>query len=206
MTSTRAVTRGALCILGAIMAAGCAGSGKTRAVTPQEAPAAEYHIGPGDSLRVFVWNHPELSVDVPVRPDGLISTPLVENLPAAGKTPSDLARGIEERLSEYVRTPKVNVIVTNFVGALGDQIRVVGQAAKPQSLPYRANLTVLDVLIQVGGLAPFAAGNRAKLVRAVNGKTVEIPLRLNDLLNKGDIKANVAVRPGDVLIIPESRF
>jgi polysaccharide export outer membrane protein len=145
-------------------------------------------------------------VNVQVRPDGLISTPLVENLVAAGKTPSELGRDVEGRLSEYVRSPKVNIIVTAFVGVFSDQIRVVGQAAKPQSLPYRANMTVLDVMIEVGGLAPFAAGNRARIVREVDGKTVQIPVRLNDLLNDGDISANIAVQPGDVLIIPESRF
>jgi polysaccharide biosynthesis/export protein len=208
MKSSAAAVCGVVCVFLAAMGSGCASGASVRdakPATPQE-PVTEYRIGPGDSLNVFVWNHPELSVTVPVRPDGLISTPLVENLTAAGKNPSELARGIEERLAEYVRTPKVNVIVTTFVGALGDQIRVVGQAAKPQSLPYRANLTVLDVMIQVGGLAQFAAGNRAKLVREVNGKTVEIPVRLNDLLNKGDVGANVPMRPGDVLIIPESRF
>ena len=166
----------------------------------------EYRIGSGDTLNIFVWNHPELSLSVPVRPDGIIATPLVEGMMAAGKTSTQLGADIEERLKEYVRGPKVNVIVTGFVGALGDQIRVVGQAAKPQSLPYRANITLLDVMISVGGLAEFAAGNRARLVRNVDGKSVSIPLRLTDLLNGGDLKANVDMRPGDVVIIPESRF
>jgi polysaccharide biosynthesis/export protein len=209
MKSTAAVVSGVFCLLAGLLAIGCSTPSPVNADTAAgsaQAANPEYHIGPGDTLNVFVWNHPELSVKVPVRPDGVISTPLVENMPAAGKTPSDLAREIEERLKEYVRTPKVNVIVESFVGALTDQIRVVGQAMKPQSLPYRANLTVLDVMIQVGGLAPYAAGNRAKLVRKVDGKTVEMPVHLNDLLNKGDVNANVAMRPGDVLIIPESRF
>jgi polysaccharide export outer membrane protein len=210
MKSTGAVVSGIFCLLAGVLAIGCSTGPtvKADAAAAAAAPEAnpEYHIGPGDTLNVFVWNHPELSVKVPVRPDGVISTPLVENMPAAGKAPSELARAIEERLKEYVRTPKVNVIVESFVGALTDQIRVVGQAMKPQSLPYRANLTVLDVMIQVGGLAPYAAGNRAKLVRKVDGKNVEMPVRLNDLLNKGDVNANVAMRPGDVLIIPESRF
>jgi polysaccharide export outer membrane protein len=169
-------------------------------------PVPEYHIGSGDTLSIFVWNHPELSLTVPVRPDGLISTPLVEGIMAAGKTSSQLAADLEERLKEYVRGPKVNVIVTGFVGALGDQIRVVGQAAKPQSLPYKANMSLLDVMIAVGGLGEFAAGNRARLVRTVDGKSVSIPVRLTDLLNSGDLKANVQMRPGDVVIIPESRF
>jgi polysaccharide biosynthesis/export protein len=155
---------------------------------------------------VFVFNHPELSVLVPVRPDGLVSTPLAEDMTATGKTPSQLARDLETRLGDYVRSPKVNVIVTNFKGALSDQIRVVGAAAKPQSLPYRANMTALDVMIEVGGLGQFAAGNRARLIRVEGNKQTETRVRLDDLLNKGDIGANVAMRPGDVLIIPESRF
>ncbi|MEP7245849.1 MAG: XrtA/PEP-CTERM system exopolysaccharide export protein [Gammaproteobacteria bacterium] len=175
-----------------------------------EAPAAaianEYRIGPGDVLNVFIFNQPELSVTVPVRPDGLISTPLVENMGAAGKTPSELGRDVEKRLADFVRTPKVNIIVTNFVGIYGDQIRVVGQAAHPQALPYRNGMTLLDVMIAVGGLAEFAAGNRARLVRNHDGKSVEMKVRLQDLLNSGDIKANVPVQPGDVLIIPQSRF
>jgi len=137
----------------------------------------------------------------------LISTPLVEDLQAAGKTPSELARDMEKKLAEYVRSPSVNVIVTGFVGNYGDQVRVVGQAAHPQALPYRSGMTVLDVMIAVGGLGQFAAGNRARLVRrAADGKTTETRVRLDDLLNDGDIKANMTVQPGDVLIIPESRF
>jgi polysaccharide export outer membrane protein len=167
---------------------------------------ADYHVGAGDQLNVYVWNHPELTLTVPVRPDGKISTPLIESLPAAGKTPTELAREMEAALSEYVRSPKVNVIVTGFVGDLPDQVRVIGQAAKPQSLPYRANMTVLDVLIASGGLAPFAAGNRAHIVRMVDGKSIKIKVRLADIAEKGDLQTNVAVRPGDVIVIPESRF
>ena len=174
--------------------------------SPAAAIANEYRIGPGDVLNVFVFNQPELSVTVPVRPDGLISTPLVENMSAAGKTPSELGRDVEKRLADFVRTPKVNIIVTNFVGIYGDQIRVVGQAAHPQSLAYRNGMTLLDVMIAVGGLAEFAAGNRARLVRNHDGKSVEIKVRLQDLVNGGDIKANVPMQPGDVLIIPQSRF
>jgi polysaccharide export outer membrane protein len=168
--------------------------------------ARRHDIGPGDSLQVFVFNQPELTVTVPVRPDGLISTPLVENMLAAGKTPSQLGRDIEKVLAEYVRTPKVNIIVQNFVGTYGDQIRVVGQAAHPQSLPYRNGMTLLDVMIAVGGLGEFAAGNRARLVRNKDGKPVEMRVRLQDLLNGGDIGANLPMQPGDVLIIPQSRF
>jgi polysaccharide biosynthesis/export protein len=187
---------------------GCASSGGVAPAkkSAAEPPAAEYRIGSGDQLNVFVWNHPELSLSVPVRPDGVIATPLVEGIVAAGKTPTQLAADIEEHLKEYVRGPKVNVIVTSFVGALGDQIRVVGQATKPQSLPYRADITLLDVMISVGGLAEFASGNRARLVRIVDGKSVSTPLRLKDLLNGGDMTANIVLRPGDVIIIPESRF
>jgi polysaccharide export outer membrane protein len=187
---------------------GCAASVPQTTASPVAAIEAqsEYRIGPGDSLQVFVWGHPELSVTLPVRPDGMISTPLIENIEAAGKTPSQLARNMESALGEYVRNPTVNVIVQNFVGAYGDQVRVVGQAAKPQSIPYRANMTLLDVVIEVGGLAEFAAGNRAVLVRTENGKQTRTTVRLRDLLEAGDISANMPMRPGDVLIIPESRF
>jgi len=193
-------------LLAVALLAGCASSGKTTIVQPAAQQESEYRIGPGDQLNVFVFNHPELSVNVPVRPDGLVSTPLAEDMSASGKTPSQLARDLETRLGDYVRSPKVNVIVTNFKGALSDQIRVVGAAAKPQSLPYRANMTALDVMIEVGGLGQFAAGNRARLIRVEGNKQIETRVRLDDLLNKGDIGANVAMRPGDVLIIPESRF
>jgi polysaccharide biosynthesis/export protein len=191
----------------AVVATGCGGKTKVVEAPPVEpAVQTEYRIGPGDNLQVFVWNHPELTVTVPVRPDGLISTPLVENMKAEGKTPSQLSRDLETALAEYVRSPTVNVIVTQFVGAYGDQIRVVGQAQEPKSLPYRANMSVLDVMIAVGGLAEFAAGNRAVIVRQEGGQQLRIPVRLSDLMNDGDIGANVAMRPGDVLIIPESRF
>ena len=191
-----------------ILQAACATSGPETAAMPvlSADSQSEYRIGPGDSLQVFVWGHPELSVTLPVRPDGMISTPLIENIEAAGKTPSQLARDMETALAEYVRTPTVNVIVQMFVGAYGDQVRVVGQAAKPQSIPYRANMTLLDVVIEVGGLAEFAAGNRAVLVRTENGKQSRTTVRLRDLLEAGDISANMPMRPGDVLIIPESRF
>jgi polysaccharide biosynthesis/export protein len=176
-----------------------------RAAAQSDNAAPEYRIGPGDQLEIFVFNQPDLSVKIPVRPDGLISSPLVENIQAAGRTPSELAREIEKTLSQYVRTPTVNVIVTNFVGTYDAQIRVVGQAANPQSLPYRAGMTLLDVMIAVGGLGKFAAGNRAKIARKVDGKPTEIKVKLTRLLD-GDVKANIEMRPGDVLIIPESRF
>jgi polysaccharide export outer membrane protein len=194
-------------IAAAAVLAACGGETQvSEAPVAQPAVETEYRIGPGDNLQVFVWNHPELTVTVPVRPDGLISTPLVEDLRAESKTPSQLSRDLEQALAEYVRSPTVNVIVTSFVGAFSDQVRVVGQAQKPQSLPYRANMTLLDVMIAVGGLGEYAAGNRAAIVRQENGKQLRIPVRLTDLLNDGDIRANVQMRPGDVLIIPESRF
>lgn len=203
----RTMTGMALLAVVSVLASACGGGTTvTQAAPPMPAEQSEYRIGPGDTLQVFVWNHQELSVTVPVRPDGMISTPLIENMRADGKTPSQLARDMEKALSEYVRSPTVNVIVTNFVGAYGDQIRVVGQAQTPQSLPYRANMTVLDVMIAVGGLAEFAAGNRAYIIRREGDKELKIPVKLNSLLNGGEISANVPMRPGDVLIIPESRF
>jgi polysaccharide export outer membrane protein len=194
--------------LAATAMVGCA-STATQAPDAAAAPqanAASYIIGPGDSLDIFVWRNPELSVTVPVRPDGRISSPLVEDMVAAGKTATQLARDIEGVLAEYVREPNVTVIVGEFVGQFTEQIRVVGQATEPRSLPYREGMTVLDAMIEVGGLTPQAAGNRAKVVRRENGQQVEIPVRLNDLVNKGKIQANVTLHPGDVLIIPESVF
>jgi putative polysaccharide export protein, PEP-CTERM sytem-associated len=200
-----------LAVATAVLLAGCASEPKAKdaqgaGAGPVPVEQSEYRIGPGDTLQVFVWNQPELTVTVPVRPDGMISTPLISGVPAEGKTATQLAKDLEAALSEFVRNPTVSVMVTGFVGAYADQIRVVGQASKPQSLPYRANMTLLDVMIAVGGLAEFAAGNRAVLVRTVEGKQTRTTVRLRDLLDKGDISANVNMRPGDVLIIPESRF
>jgi polysaccharide export outer membrane protein len=178
---------------------------------PPPAPrgeAAEYLIGPGDTLQVFVWRNPELSTTIPVRPDGKISTPLVENMVAVGKTPTELARDMEEVLAEYVRSPKVNIIVTAPASQLS-QVRVVGQVLRPQGVPFREGMTVLDVVLQVGCLGQFAAGNRAKIVRqdpAQPTKPKEIPVRLADLLNKGDMRQNVAMQAGDVLVVPQTRF
>jgi polysaccharide export outer membrane protein len=168
-------------------------------------PTGEYLIGPGDTLQIFVWRQPDLSVTVPVRPDGRISTPLVEDVVAVGKTPTELKREIESVLSEFVRSPEVNVIVQNFVGTPGAQIRVLGQATRPSSVPYREGMTLLDVLIEVGGLTQFAAGNRSRLVRTVDGRSQETRIRLDDLI-QGELDKNVAMRPGDVVIIPEAIF
>jgi polysaccharide export outer membrane protein len=205
---TVAVRSIALAACGAVLVA-CTSTPETvtAPMQPQaQAEQSEYKIGPGDTLQVFVWNQPELTVTVPVRPDGMISTPLISGVPAAGKTPPQLAKDLEVALAEFVRNPTVSVMVTSFVGTYADQIRVVGQAAKPQALAYNANMTLLDVMIAVGGLAEFAAGNRAVIVRQEGGKQTRMPVRISDLIDDGDISANVPMRPGDVLIIPESRF
>ncbi len=166
----------------------------------------EYLIGPDDRLQIFVWRNTELSTTVPVRPDGKISIPLVEDIQAAGKTPTELARDIEGSLKKFVDNPIVTVMVTNFVGPFSQQVRVVGQAQTPRAVPYREHLSVLDVMIQVGGLTQFAAGNRASLIRRENGQEVTYNLRLDDLLKDGDISANADLLPGDVIIIPLSYF
>jgi polysaccharide export outer membrane protein len=181
-------------------------SDQATAIPPVNTPGPDYLIGPGDTLQIFVWRNPELTTTVPVRPDGRISVPLVEDMPAVGKTPTTLARDMEQVLKQYVQEPIVNVIVTGFVGPFAQQVRVVGEAAKPQAIPYRANMSVLDVMIDVGGLTRFAAGNRAIIIRRVDGRDVEQRLRLDDLLKDGDVTANVKMLPGDILIVPQSYF
>lgn len=202
--------RAASVALLAIALAGCGSSGPVSSADIGDSPVAsgsdDYVIGPGDGLQIFVWGHDDLSTQVQVRPDGQISTPLVEDLPAAGQKPTELARAIEEVLSEYVRNPTVTVIVQQFVGEYARQIRVVGQAAEPQALSYRNGMTLLDVMIEVGGLSEFASGNKAKIVRRESGQEEVIRVRISDLLNKGDMEQNVPMMPGDVLIIPESVF
>lgn len=188
--------------------AGCSGGGATLVadtVSP-ESSDSNYVIGPGDELQVFVWGHDDLSTMVQVRPDGAISTPLVEDLQASGKSPTALARDIEKELGEFVRAPTVTIIVQKFVGEYDQQIKVVGQATTPQALSYRGGMTLLDVMIEVGGLSEFASGNKSKIVRRNNGEEIVIKVRINDLLNKGDMEQNVRMLPGDVLIIPESLF
>ncbi|MEE4639365.1 MAG: XrtA/PEP-CTERM system exopolysaccharide export protein [Wenzhouxiangella sp.] len=166
----------------------------------------DYIIGAGDSLNIRVWRQADLSATVPVRPDGRITTPLVEDMMAAGKTPAELARDMETALSEYVREPVVTVLVNSIAMTLNRQIRVIGQAANPQAIEYRSNMTVLDVMIAVGGLTEFAAGNRATILRTIDGETRQFSVRLDDLVNRGDVSANVQMLPGDVLVIPETRF
>jgi polysaccharide export outer membrane protein len=183
---------------------GCGGyppiaEAKPRTETP-------YLVGPGDTLNVVVWRSPELSVVVPVRPDGKITTPLVEDLQASGKTPNQIARDIEKVLSRYVQNPVVTVMITTFAAHYSQQVRVIGEAAKPQALAYRENMTLLDVMIAVGGITEFAAGNRASILRTEGGKSFQFGVLLTDLIRRGDLSANVEMRPGDVLIIPQSYF
>jgi len=172
---------------------------------PAQTVPDDYIIGPGDSLQIFVWRNPDLSVTVPVRPDGKISSPLVENMVAVGKTPSQLARDMETVLAEYVRTPQVNVIIGGAVSTFS-QVKIVGQVRQPQALPYRNGLRVLDIVLASGGLTEFASANKARIVRSVDGKTVETRVRLGDLLNKGALDQNIELKPGDVLIVPQSLF
>jgi polysaccharide biosynthesis/export protein len=176
--------------------------------TADEGPGADYVVGPLDALSIFVWRNPELSTSVTVRPDGRFTTPLIEDMVATGKTPSQLADEIEKKLTTYIQDPIVSVIVNNFNGPLSQQVRVVGEAARPSAIPYRSNMTLLDVMIAVGGLTEYAAGNGARLVRfdKESGTQREYGLRIESLLKSGDTKANVAVQPGDVIIIPESFF
>jgi polysaccharide biosynthesis/export protein len=193
----------------ALLLAGCAGMGMGTALPPAPASASmadySYVIGAGDNLNIIVWRNPELSLSVPVRPDGKVSAPLVDELVAQGKTSSEVARDIEKKLSTYVRDPVVTVIVTSFVGPYGEQIRVVGEAAKPQFLPYKQKMTLLDVMIAVGGLTDFADGNGASILRSAEGNK-QYAVRLKDLVKRGDVSANVEMRPGDILIIPQSFF
>src|SRR6056297_2786586 len=186
---------------------GACATGSAPSLPVSELPtSSDYIIAPGTTLNIFVWQHPDLSTTVPVRPDGKVSTPLIEDMVAAGKTPTVLARDMEEVLSKYIRQPTVNVIVQPAAPSFQQQVRVVGQAANPQALAYRDGMMLMDVMIQVGGLGEFAAGNRAKLVRRTPDGSVDIRVRLDDLLNLGDMRQNVRIQPGDVVIIPEARF
>lgn len=183
----------------------CSSGGLLQQATYQS-QSADYIIGPGDNVNVFVWGNTDLSSTVPVRPDGKITTPLVEDVQASGKTSTQLARDMEKHLARYIKNPVVTVIVTSFVGRYNEQVRVIGQAATPQSLPYRESMTLLDVMIAVGGLTEYASGNSARLFRRVGGKQKEYGLSIEDLLNSGDITANVDILPGDIIIVPESWF
>lgn len=204
-TLAHRVRYGLLTACFAVMA-GCANQ-PTYAPAPATAGVQDYTyvIGAGDQLNIIVWRNPELSMSVPVRPDGKVAAPLVDEIVAQGKTSGDLARDIEKQLGKYVRDPVVTVLVTGFVGPYSEQIRVVGEAAKPQFLSYKKNMTVLDVMIAVGGLTDFAAGNSATILRTSEGNK-QYAVRLKDLLKRGDVGANVEVRPGDILIIPQGLF
>ena len=180
-------------------------SGLPPAPAGAAAPDYSYVIGPGDTLNIIVWRNPELSLSVPVRPDGKVSTPLVDELQAQGKTSTQIAREVEKALSQLVRDPVVTVVVTSFIGPYSEQIRVVGEAGRPQALPYKQKMTLLDVMIAVGGLTDFADGNAASITRVSDGDK-RYAVRLKDLLKKGDISANVEMRPGDILIIPQGWF
>jgi polysaccharide export outer membrane protein len=197
----------------ALVLAGCASGGGAELpsasfVAMQEGPSEDYVIGPLDELTIYVWRNPELGASVQVRPDGRITTPLVTDMPAVGKTPSMLQEDIRLQLSQYITDPIVSVIVNKFAGTFSQQVRIVGATEKPASVPYRANMTILDAMIAVGGLSEFASGNRAKLIRfdKTSGKQKEYAVKLGDLLKNGDSRANVLLMPGDVIIIPESFF
>lgn len=213
MTRLFEICRNAALIAAAVILTGCSaiGGGEDLAAAPSNAAdaataAPDYLIGPLDQLEIFVWRADELSTKVTVRPDGRISTPLVEDMVASGKTPSQLARDLEDSLKQYVKAPEVTVIVSDFSSTFDQQVRVLGEAQKPLALPYQAGMTVLDVMVSVGGLTEFAAGNKAVLIRGQGADRQSYRLKLDDLLRKGNISANVPVLPGDVILIPESAF
>lgn len=193
-------------IVFALVLGGCMRAFPPAPAELEQALETGYLIGPDDRVNIIVWRNPELSMAVPVRPDGTITTPLVEDLPASGRTGTQLAREIEKALAKFIQSPVVTVIIQNFVGPYSQQVRVIGEAAKPQALQYRENMTLLDVMIIVGGITDFAAGNRASILRSTGGKTQQMGVRLVDLVRRGDLSANVAMRPGDILIIPQSLF
>lgn len=193
-----------LSVAALFLASGCAGN---RPAAPAAAASADYSykIGPGDNLNIVVWRNPELSMNVPVRPDGKISSPLIDDLNAMGKDSTALARDIEKELGKYIRDPVVTVIVTGFVGPYSEQIRVIGAATKPQILAYKQKMTLLDVMIAVGGITDFADGNGATILRT-SESNAQYTVRIKDLVKRGDVSANVEMKPGDVLIIPQSWF
>jgi polysaccharide biosynthesis/export protein len=197
-------------LLAVVLAASSFGANATPASTAPEPPrseVADYLIGPGDLLQIFVWKNPDLSTEVPVRPDGRITTPLVQDIQAQGRRPTELAAELRQALSEYVKEPVVTVVVKNFA-APGNSaaVRVIGAAVKPKSVPYREGLTALDALIDVGGLSSSARGNAAKLLRMEKDGYKSYPLRLKDLVQSGDPRANVKLKPGDIIQIPEGFF
>ncbi len=204
-TSRVSIRAGAL--VGVLLAMFVASCATKNPPAPREAGVEDYtyHIGPLDAINIIVWRNPELSMSVAVRPDGKISTPLIDDLPALGKTPTELERDVEKALGKFIRDPVVTVVVTHFIGPSSEQVRVAGEAVKPQILSYRKNMTVLDVMIEVGGLTDFADGNAASIYRQSEGGKL-YNVRLKDLVKRGDISANVEMKPGDILIIPQSWF
>ena len=205
-TDTRNFSRIALMVI-ALVLSGCESAPTLPpASAGSDQPTAEYLIGPGDRLSIFVWRNPELSVSLPVRPDGRLSLPLVDDIVAIGKTPTALAREIEQKLSKYVDKPTVTVMVSDFSGPFAQQIRVIGEAAQPKALPYRANMTVLDAMIEVGGLTKYAAGNKATIARPSGSSWETYSVHLEKLINDGKIDENVTLRPGDIIIIPQRNF
>ncbi|THB69408.1 MAG: sugar ABC transporter substrate-binding protein [Gammaproteobacteria bacterium] len=196
----------AACLLAILLVSGCATYPEAPSSIGKNGKSIEYLIGPGDRIQIFVWRNSDLTVEIPVRPDGKINTPLIEDLVAAGKTPSALAREVEKLLKKYIRNPQVTVIVKMFAGDYGQLVRVIGEAGNPMAIPYRSGMTVLDVMIQVGGLTVNASGNKASIIRNEKGMSKQYRVRLDDLIKDGDISANVPVMPGDTLIIPEAWF
>ena len=199
-------TRLVMALVAMVFLAACGSKPTINETQRFEAPDYNYVIGPGDTMEIFVWGNPELTTSGIVRPDGKLTTRLVEDMEASGKTSTELARDIEKAYAEYVRQPVVTVIVNGFAGVPEQQVRVVGEAAKPRSVPYRQHMTLLDLMISVGGMTEFAAGNKSVLVRTENGQQRSYGLRLDDLLKDGDISANMAMMPGDIVIISESWF
>jgi len=198
-------------LLSVLILSGCAGvsdlpSASARASLTTDVNDYQYLIGPGDTLSIFVWRNPEISGSFSVRPDGRVTTSLVEDVPVAGRTPTMLARELEEQLSIYINNPRVTVSVTGFVGPFSEQVRVIGEATNPRAVNYTQFMTLLDLMIQVGGLTEFAAGNNAKLVRVVDGQQRTFQIAIDDLIKDGDISKNVDILPGDVVIIPEAWF
>ena len=211
---TRSIGRTARAAMGALLCsfiwllAGCTSVSAGLPPAPQSASTQDYSyvVGSGDALNITVWRNPELNMTVTVRPDGKISTPLINDLVVQGKTPAQITTDIQKGLSKYVIDPNVSVVVTSFIGPYSQQIRVIGEAARPQFLPYKQQMTLLDVMIAVGGLTDFAAGNDATILRTSESQHAQYAVRLKDLIKRGDISANVEMKPGDVLIIPQSFF
>ena len=190
---------------GAMLAMGVSARAQPASTTAVAGVSPDYRIGPGDNLHIFVFENEQLSVTVPVRPDGKISVPLVEDMVAVGKSPSQLARDIETALSKYVKTPKVNVEVLTALSVYS-QVKIIGQVKEPTALPYHEGMTVLEALLGAKGMTQFAAGDRARISRMVNGKQQDVRVKLDALVNKGDLSQNLTLQPGDVLVVPETRF